>query len=331
MKNYRISKGYGSLLKDIKVRIREAQYSALKAVNKELIVLYWDIGKMIVKRQKGDKWGKAVVVKLAEDLQKEFPETRGFSASNLWRMRQFYESYCRRGELATLSRELPWFHNVVILQKTETDEERKFYLEACIQGRWSFRELGRQMDVSLFERTRYSKKVLAGPSRTSAPDAFKNFKDEYVLDFLGMKDPYGEKDLRKAILGKLKDFFLELDRHFTLAGEEYRVSVGGEDYFVDLLFFHRLLRCFVAVELKVGGFKPEYARKMQFYLSALDETAKLEKENPSVGIILCKSKNDEIVRIAVSKAASPIKVANYKTRLIDRKLLKQKLHSLPSF
>ena len=188
----------------------------------------------------------------------------------------------------------------------------------------------RQIGVSLFGRTWRSKKTLARFKRTSASGALRHFKDEYILDFLNVRDPHSEKELRKAILSKLKEFFLEFGRHFTLAGEEYRLDVGGEDYFVDLLFFHRLLRCFVAVELKIGGFKPEYVGKMQFYLSALDETAKLGQENPSVGIILCKSKNDEVVRIAVSKAMSPIKVATYKTKLIDRKLLKQKLHSLPS-
>lgn len=330
MKSHKMSKDYVGLLKDIKTRIREAQYAALTAVNRELIALYWDIGKMIVGRQRGNTWGKAVVVRLAEDLQKEFPEIRGFSSPNLWRMRQFYESYRHSEKLSTLSRELPWFHNVAILNKTSTEAEREFYLRTSIEERWSFRELERQIDTSLFERTRYAKKPLVRSGRTSASDALKHFKAEYVLDFLGMEDPYEEKELRKAILGKLRDFFLEIGRHFTLAGEEYRLSVGGEDYFVDLLFFHRLLRCFVAVELKIGGFKPEYVGKMQFYLSALDETTKLEQENPSVGIILCKSKNDEVVRIAVGKTASPIKVATYKTKLIDRKLLKQKLHSLPS-
>ena len=330
METHKLSRSYTGLLKDIKTRIREAQYAALKAVNKELIALYWDIGKMIVERQKGNTWGKAVVVKLAEDLRKEFPETRGFSASNLWRMRRFYEAYHQSPKLATLLRELPWAHNLIIFQRAETEEEREFYLKACIEGKWSFRELERRIDTSLFERSRYAKKSLVRSRRTNVPDALKHFKDEYVLDFLGMKDPYGEKELRRAILSKLRDFFLEFGRHFTLAGEEYRLSVGGEDYFVDLLFFHRLLRCFVAVELKIGGFKPEYVGKMQFYLSVLDETAKLEQENPSVGIILCKSKNDEVVRIAVSKTASPIRVATYKTKLIDRKLLKQKLHSLPS-
>ncbi len=322
---------YEKLLRDIKARILAAQHAALKAVNKELVALYWDIGKMIVERQKDDGWGKAVVVKLADDLQKEFPDTRGFSVSNLWRMRQFFESYRRNEKLATLSRELPWFHNVIILQKTETDEAREFYLKACIHGGWSFRELEHQISVSFFERDILSRKSGQLRRRHGTRGILAHFKDEYILDFLNVKDPRGERELRKAILNKLKDFFLEFGRHFTLAGEEYRLSVGGEDYFVDLLFFHRLLRCFVAVELKIGGFKPEYVGKTQFYLSVLDETAKLQHENPSVGIILCKSKNDEVVRIAVSKAVSPIKVAIYKTKLINKKLLKQKLHSLPSF
>jgi predicted nuclease of restriction endonuclease-like (RecB) superfamily len=330
MKIHRISRNYAGLLKDIKTRIREAQYAALRAVNKELIALYWDIGKMIVERQKGNTWGMAIVTRLARDLRACFPAMRGFSNRNLWEMKKFYEAYKGGSKLQPLVAEIPWSHNLIILHHTGALQAREFYLRTCARERWSRRELERQIGASLFERIRRSKVMLVKSGRGSGLNTLEHFKDEYMLDFLSVKDPYSEKELRKAILSKLKDFFLEFGRYFALAGEEYRLNVGGEDYFVDLLFFHRLLKCFVAVELKIGGFKPEYVGKMQFYLTALDETTKLGPENPSVGIILCKSKNDEVVRIAVSKTASPIKVATYKTKLIDRGLLKQKLHSLPS-
>ena len=330
MKSPKTSKTYAVLLKDIKTRIREAQYAALKTVNKELVALYWDIGEKLYSRIETSKRGQRVVEVLAEDLQTAFPSMKGFSCRNLWEMKKLYETYKDRPKLQPLVAEIPWSHNLIILHHGGAPDEREFYLKTCARERWSRRELERQVDVSLFERTRYAKKDPARSRKIDPPDALEHFKDEYMLDFLSVKDPFSEKELRKAILEKLRDFFLEFGRHFTLAGEEYRLSVGGEDYFVDLLFFHRLLRCFVAVELKIGGFKPEYVGKMQFYLSVLDETAKLGQENPSVGIILCKSKNDEVVRIAVSKATSPIKVATYKTKLIDQKLLKQKLHSLSS-
>ncbi|MBI4710907.1 MAG: DUF1016 domain-containing protein [Candidatus Omnitrophica bacterium] len=220
---------YEKLLRDIKARILAAQHAALKAVNKELVALYWDIGKMIVERQKDDGWGKAVVVKLADDLQKEFPDTRGFSVSNLWRMRQFFESYRRNEKLATLSRELPWFHNVIILQKTETDEAREFYLKACIHGGWSFRELEHQISVSFFERDILSRKSGQLRRRHGTRGILAHFKDEYILDFLNVKDPRGERELRKAILNKLKDFFLESSPFEVLCGgrtQDRRIQTG---------------------------------------------------------------------------------------------------------
>lgn len=330
MQNKPLAKNYTLLLRDIKTRIQQAQHRALGAVNRELIHLYWDIGRMIVNRQKGKTWGKAVVQKLSADLRREFPEGRGFSSQNLWRMRQFYEAYRRKPILSTLLRELPWVHNLLIMNRIKTDAGRKFYIRASIRHRWSFRELDRQIKTSFFERTPFSRPPLPLRSKQRKTDVLIHFKNEYVFDLLKLKDRHKEKDLRKAILANLKDFFLEFGRHFTFAGEEYRLNIGDEDFFVDLLFYHRRLRCFVAVELKTGHFKPEYAGRMQFYLSAIDEKVKDPPENPSVGIILCKSKNEEVVRIATSRTLSPLKVATYRTNLIDQRLLKRKLHSLPS-
>ncbi len=218
---------------------------------------------------------------------------------------------------------------MVILHCTRSIEEKEFYLKTCVRERWSKRELERQIDSSLFERFMLSRKTDKLVPRTKEKNMLAHFKEDYVFDFLGLKDDFAEKDLRNAIVTNLRQFFLELGRYFTFIGSEHKISVGNEDYKIDLLFYHRLMKCLVAVELKIGDFKPEYIGKMQFYLTTLDEKYKLKEENPSVGLILCKSKNEEVVRMTVSKSLSPIKVAAYKTKIIDKKLLERKLHSLP--
>lgn len=324
-----IKSGYQKFLGNIKKEIISARQKAYQTVNRRLVELYWIIGKGIFEKIELSKWGEGIVETLSSDLKKEFSDMKGFSNENLWRMKRLYETYKDYPKLSTLLTELAWSHNVLILNRTSSVEEKEFYLKICINEHWSFRELERQIDSSLFERYMLSKKT----DKLIPHAKFKGdktvFKDEYMLDFLGLRDNFSEKDLRKAIVFNLKQFFLEFGRHFTFIGEEYKITVGGEDYKVDLLFYHRILQCMVVVELKIGDFKPEYAGKMQFYLSALDEKEKLGHENPSVGLILCKSKNEEVVRIAVSKLVSPLKVAAYKTKLIDQKLLKAKLHSLP--
>jgi len=318
---------YRAFLGKLKDNIVLSRQKAYQAVNRHLVDLYLAIGKSIYEKVELDKWGQGTVEMLAHDLQKEFPDMRGFSKENLWRMKKIYEIYKDNQKLSTLLTELPWSHNTLILNRTKTMGEREFYLKTAIDERWSFREFERQIDSGLFERYMLSNKT-AGLIPVSK-DKKDIFKDEYALDFLGLKDEYSEKVFQKSILNNLKQFILELGRHFAFVGEEYKITVGGEDFKIDLLFYHRVMRCLVAVELKIGHFKPEYSGKMQFYLSALDEQEKLDGENPAVGLILCKSKNDEVVRIAISKAASPLKISTYKTGIIDTKLLKNKLHSLP--
>jgi predicted nuclease of restriction endonuclease-like (RecB) superfamily len=325
-----LTKGdYHRFLLNLKQEIVSARQKAYQTINRQLVELYWTIGKKIFKKIEISKWGESVVEALSKDLQRTFPDMRGFSSQNIWRMKQFYETYRDNKKLSTVLRELPWSHNILILSHTKTIEEKEFYLKTCINEKWSFRELQRQIESSLYERYMLSKKTNKLIPHGKEKNVLAHFKDEYVFDILGLKDDFREKDLRRAIVANLKGFFLEFGRYFTLAGEEYRVNVGGEDYYVDLLFFHRVLKCLVAVDLKIGKFKPEYAGKMQFYLSALDEKEKLNNENPSVGLILCKSKNDEAVRIMLSNLASPMKIAACKTKLIDQKLLKARLHSLP--
>ncbi len=325
IKNYE----YKRFLSNLKQEIITARQKVYQTVNKQLVELYLNIGKSIYEKTEVSKWGEGIVESLAKDLQREFPNMRGFSMENLWRMKKLYETYKDNKKLSPLVTELSWSHNLVILHQTESIEEKEFYLKTCISEQWSRRELERQMESSLYERFMLSKKTNKLVPHSKEKDILAHFKDEYIFDFLGLKDKFLEKDLRKAIVQNLKQFFLEFGKYFTFVGDEYKVTVGNEDYRVDLLFYHRLLKCLVAVELKIGKFKPEYIGKMQFYLSALDEKVKVNDENPSIGLILCKSKNEEAVRIAISKSLSPMKVSTYKTKIIDRKLLKQKLHSLP--
>jgi len=321
---------YKKFLSKLKSDIIAARYKAYQAVNKQLVGLYLHIGRGIYEKIEISKWGEGIVEKLSRDLQTEFSDMKGFTSSNLWRMKQLYETYKDSEKLATLLRELPWSHNLLILHHTQSMEEKEFYLKTCINERWSYRELKRQIDSSLFERFMLSRKTGKLIPHTKEKNALKPFKDEYMLDFLGLKEDFSEKDLRRAIVRNLKQFFLEFGKYFTFVGEEYKVTVGDSDFKVDLLFYHRFLKCLVAVELKIGEFKPEYIGKMQFYISALDEKEKLQGENPTVGLILCKSKDHEVVRIALSAAVSPLKVSTYRTKIIDRKLLRKKLQSLPS-
>jgi predicted nuclease of restriction endonuclease-like (RecB) superfamily len=323
------SKEYKKFVLALKERISQARCDAYRAINKELISLYWDIGSAIVDKQKKLGWGDSVVEKVAVDLQRLFSDMKGFSVQNIWRMRQLYETYSSRAKLSTLLRELPWSHNLLLLHRTDSFDEKEFYMKTCIREHWSFRELERQIETSLFERYMLSKKTKNIIPCSESNNSSARFKNEYLLDFLGLKDEFSEKDLRKAIVNNLKMFFLEFGKYFTFVGEEYPVIIGGEDYRVDLLFYHRALRCLVAVELKIGEFKPEYVGKMQFYLEALDRKNKLNHENPSIGLILCKSRKKETVEVALSRINSPMKIALYKTDFIDKKLLKRRLHALP--
>lgn len=320
--------GYNKFLKEIKEEILRRRYKALQTVNRELIGLYWEIGKKIVEKQERSGWGEGIVENLAKDLALAFPDTKGFSERNLWNMKQYYSAYRRTPKLQTLSAEISWSNNLLIIERLKDSHEIEFYLKLCVSERWSFRELERQLDTDLF--TRYIGLKRPGKALPAkGKDPLAQFKDHYVLDFLGLEATHSEEALRRSILTNLRDFFLEFGKNFSFIGSEYPLRVGGETFELDLLFYHRELGCLVPVELKIGAFKPEYIGKMQFYLGALDEQIRLPHEKPSVGLILCKSKNDETVRLAMSQAARKIGVATYQAKLLDTKLLTQKLHQLP--
>ncbi len=308
--------------------IKKAKSEALKHVNKELINLYWNVGKFIDNKLKSSQWGDGVVTQLADYLQRIQPELKGFSRRGLYRMRQFYETYSELENVSTLLTQIPWSSHLHIMAKSKTIKEKEFYLRMAAKEKYPVRDLERQIDSCLYERTMLSKSGLPQNLKEYHKDSINVFRDTYVLEFLQLPETFTEQDLRKRIIANLKKFLLEIGSDFSFIAEEYRVQVGGSDYFIDLLFYHRELSCLVAVELKVTDFKPEYLGKIDFYLEALDRLSKKTNENPSVGILLCKSKNAEVVEFALSRNISPTLVAEYKTKLIDKKILTDKLHEL---
>lgn len=315
---------YKTFFKEIKERIYKARYDALKAVNKELINLYWDIGKSIVAKQEKLGWGKAIVETLAKDLQKEFPGIQGFSVQNLWNMRQFYSAYKDNSKLQPLVGEISWTKNVIIMQRCKDDIQREFYIKITKKFGWTKDVLINQIEAGAFERymanqTNFDKAV---------PEKYRHqaklaVKDEYSFDFLELGEEHSEKELERALLENVRKFLIEMGSYFTFVGNQYRLEIDGQEFFIDLLLYHRQLRCLVAIEIKIGAFKPEYAGKMQFYLSALNDITKLPDENPSIGIILCKDKSRTIVGYALKDTKKPIGVSTYKlTEKLPRELKK---------
>jgi len=311
---------------EIAAIIERSRENAFRAVNRELITMYWEIGKYISEKSKTGGWGKSVVSDFARFVQSRYLGIRGFSAQNIWRMKQFYETYAGNEKLSPLVREISWTNNVLIMMAAKTDEEREFYLLMCAKNNYSKRELERQIDSSLFERSMISaEKNQPFLTRSTGLAALR---DSYVLEFLDVPEHHKEKELRKAIVANLRDFILEFGKDFTLVGEEYRVQVGNTDFNIDLLFFNREIACLVAVELKIGRFKPEHLGQLEFYLEALDRDVKKPNENPSVGLILCARKDDEVVEYALSRSMSPALIADYQTRLPQKALLQNKLREL---
>jgi len=305
--------------------IAASQEKALRAVNTVLIDLYWKVGEIISGKIASSEWGDGVVRQLAEYIARTQPGLRGFTRANLFRMRQFYEIYRDDQKVAPLVRQLPWSHHLLILAQCKRQEEREFYLQTAIREGWSKRELERQLDSALFARVVLSPPKVS-PAVRQFPEAVSVFKDAYNLEFLGLPEIHAEADLHRALLDKLKDFLIELGRDFCFVGSEYPLQVGGQDFALDLLFFHRGLNCLVAIELKINAFRPEYMGKLDFYLEALDRTVRKSHERPSIGLLLCASKNDEVVEYALSRTLSPALVAEYQTQLPDKKLLQAKLH-----
>ena len=307
--------------------IDEARNNAYRKVNEELILMYSKIGQFLSEKSKEAAYGVGYVDSMAKYIHAKYPGIKGFNRRGLYRMKQFYELYAGNEKVSTLLTQLSWSNHLCIMSGCKSDEEREFYMRLAIKERYSFRQLERQMDSGYYERYMLSKsKLLPEPLQSKE----NPFLDHYVVEFLDLPDSFHENDFRKALVKGMKDFILELGKDFTFVGEEYPIQVGSEDYRIDLLFYHRSLCCLVAMELKVGKFKPEYVSKMDFYLEGLDRQVKKPEENPSVGLLLCASKNDEVVEYAMSRTLSPMMVSQYQLQLPDKAVLSRKLQELVS-
>lgn len=311
---------------DIARLVAAARQQAVQTVNTLLVELYWQIGERISRRIAAAEWGDGVVDELARYLARTQPGLRGFTRANLFRMRQFYEAYPDAQIVSALLRQLPWTHHLIILSQSKRAEEREFYLRLAAQEKWSSRQLERQFKAALFERTVLHPPKVSPLARQTHPDVAGIFRDSYVVEFLDLPSSHAEADLHRSLIARLRDFLIELGRDFCFVGSEFPLQVGGRDFALDLLFFHRGLNSLVAIELKVGRFEPEYLGKLDFYLEALDRDVKKPHERPAIGVLLCASKDDEVVEYSLSRSTSPALIAEYQTQLPDKALLRAKLH-----
>ena len=306
--------------------IEKAKARAIKAVNAELIQMYWNVGEYLSDLCANSNFGDKIMDEVAAYIAQSNQNLKGFNRRGLYRMRQFYETYKDDEFVTPLVTQISWTNHLLIMSGSKSAEERHFYMALCAREHYSKRELERQIDSAYFERYMLSsqKPVPEGTSK----DVRASFLDTYVLEFLDLPQQYSENNLRKAIIENLKQFILEFGKDFTFVGEEYRIQIGGQDFFIDLLFYNRALSCLVPVELKIGRFKPEHVGQINFYLEALDRDVKKPNENPSVGVILCAGKDDAVVEYALSRSMSPTLVSDYTLCLPDKKLLKDKLREL---
>jgi predicted nuclease of restriction endonuclease-like (RecB) superfamily len=352
--------------------IQQSRENAIRSVNTELINLYWNVGKYISRQLDNANWGEKTVDQLAEFIEKNHSELRGFNRRGLYRMKQFYETYSQaifvspktkidttsevvsspmaqiqnagnqsneivssamtQFEISdirdTLLTKITWTHHLTLISKTKNNDEREFYIKLAISENYSVKDLERQISSALFERTMIGNSKLSNAVKNVHPSITNAFKDTYVFDFLNLSESHSESDLQNGLIRQMKKFILELGKDFLFIGEEYKVQVGNTDFYIDLLFCHRSLQCLVAIELKADSFKPEHIGQLNFYLEALDRDVRKQNENPSIGVLLCKDKDKEVVEYALSRSLSPTMISEYKMQLPDKKILQQKLHEL---
>jgi predicted nuclease of restriction endonuclease-like (RecB) superfamily len=321
-----LAKNIQKQFNEVLAMVEKARSEAMSRVNSVLVELYWEVGKYVSKKLESAEWGDEVVPKLADFIKQKRLDIKGFDKRELYRMRQFYEAYKNDEFVGELRPQITWTNHRLILTR-KTPKERQFYMLLAAKEKYTEKQLKRQIETLYFERVMNSEAKFSPVAKKQYPDIEKSFRDTYSLEFLGLPEKHTEKNLRKAIIKHIKDFILEFGRDFSFMGQEYKVDVGMENFYVDLLFFHRGLRCLVAFELKVEKFKPAHLGQMSFYLGALDQQVKREDENPSVGIILCKEKNDEVVKLALSQTMSSTLVADYETQL-NVKSLQQKFKEI---
>ena len=306
--------------------IEESRSRALRAVNAELIQMYWNVGEYLSDLCANAAFGDKVIDEVASYIAGSGTNIKGFNRRGLYRMKQFYETYKGDEFVTPLVTQISWTNHLQIMSSAKSMDERHFYLQLCAKEHYSKRELERQIDSAYYERCKLSAQK---PIPEAAPQNVRNsILDTYVLEFLDLPEQFSERSFKKAIIENLKQFILEFGRDFSFVGEEYRVQVGNTDFYVDLLFYNRTLSCLVAIELKIGKFKPEHIGQINFYLEALDRDVKKPNENPSVGLILCASKDDAVVEYALSRTMSPMLVSDYTLYLTDKKILQGKLREL---
>jgi predicted nuclease of restriction endonuclease-like (RecB) superfamily len=308
--------------------IKQSRFNAIRAVNSELILLYWNIGSHISKKIENSEWGASVVDELANFIQKNEPELKGFSNKNIWRMRQFYDTYKGFPKLSPLVREISWTNNMLIFSRCKSIEEIEFYLHLTSRENYSKRELDRQISASLFERSMMIKSIGHQGKQIHSYELTEKFRDDYVFEFLNLPDSHSEVELQNGLVKQMKNFILELGKDFIFIEEEFKIQVGNSDFYNDLLFYHRELQCLVAFELKADKFKPDHLGQLNFYLEALDRDVKKSNENPSIGVLLCKDKDKEVVEYSLSRSLSKTMVSQYKTHLPDKSILQRRLHEL---
>lgn len=318
MENLPANPTYKQLLIEVKQKIQQAQIRAMVTVNQQMLFLYWEIGKSILSRQAEEGWGSKVIEQLAKDLKTEFPNMQGFSRRNLLYMRQFAETYPDFSIVQAPLAQISWYHNITLLQKCSDEEHRLWYAQQAVEHGWSRNVMVAQIEMGLYERK--GKAITNFAAKLPKPEsemAQQVLKDPYILDFLGLQEDFLEREMEEAIVKHITKFLLELGVGFAFVGRQYHLDIGDEDFYLDLLFYHLDLRCYVAIDLKTQKFKPEYTGKMNFYLSVLDDIVKKEHDNPSIGIILCKDKNKVLAEYALKDINKPIGISQYElTRVI---------------
>jgi predicted nuclease of restriction endonuclease-like (RecB) superfamily len=321
---------YVTVLEELKDKIKQAQHKAILSVNKEMILLYWDIGATILKRQGEQGWGAKIINQLAQDLIKSFPNMRGFSSRNLKYMRAFAEAYQDKQIVQQLVAQIPWGHNVRILDYLKNYQERLWYIKETIKNGWSRNVLVYQIESSLYQRQKDTQKITTFKHTLPASQSDlvqQTIKDPYIFDFLNISQNIKEIELQNELVRHITKFLLELGKGFAFVGSQYHIEVSGKDFYIDLLFYHLVLRCYIVIELKTGDFKPEYAGQLNFYLSVVDSQLKNKEDNPTIGIILCKSRDKIIAEYALRNITKPMGVSEYKlSRIVPEKLRK----ALPS-
>lgn len=315
---------YLNIVESIKSEIKSAQYKAALSVNRELIVLYYNIGKIINEHK---VWGNRFIDNLAADIKLSFPSIKGYSVRNLKYMSKFAETYPDEQFVQTVSAQIPWSHNTLILDKVHTPEQREWYINKAVENGWSHSVLTHQIESDLYTRQVLANKISNFENRLPSPQselALQTMKDPYVFDFISFREDMVERDIENALIQEVTKLLLELGTGFAFLGNQYHLNVGGNDFYIDLLFYNLNLRSYVVIELKTGDFKPEYAGQLNFYLSAVDGILKKEQDNPSIGLLLCKSKNNLVAEYALKDMSKPIGVSEYKiTSDLPEELMKQ--------